>query len=277
MNKKAVLFSDIDGTICFHRKIHGINKVKSLKSGFVLVEDIINDKIYKAYDVSTKLYDVYFAVKTYNLIKSLKSKYYIILATGSRPSFILSRRDIFNFADAVIIENGGAILDKHFELSKSWYKKLHYERVTLQKITKSLESKGWVLDNEDRTSSIRIRKMDNPYKTEEEFQTLFNDMLFHETLDVTENIGHIDIILRSAGKANAARYLLSTKRLGKCVTYGIGDDLNDILLLETVHTKFVLANSHPKLLLHATQRNWQVSKLNNIEGINEILNTLKEK
>ncbi len=264
---KAII-SDVDGSLAFGRESHGVEVVEKLDTTYrVRVPDSSIE--HQAYDISTDKYNVYFALNTRSLLRTLAGRHKIILATGARPSTVHSRREAFNFVDGVILENGGMILDHNYEIDRGWKAHLDPDRQYLREAKKRLESRDWNLDVEGRTSALRIRFEDNPHKSEGEFQELCQRISLPDELQTTTNLGSLDIILRSAGKAQALRYLAEKNDYTE--TIGIGDDVNDLDFLSVTDQSFVLRNAPIEVRKLAKRKGWHVSKQPYFKGIEEIL------
>jgi len=103
MRKKGVVFSDVDGTLCFHQEAHHIREIEIFADGTVVAEDPSTHKTHHAYDVSISSYNnIYLALETRQLGHKVRENYDFVYVTGGRPSTIFSRTRYFDFADAVI-------------------------------------------------------------------------------------------------------------------------------------------------------------------------------
>ena len=123
---------------------------------------------------------------------------------------------------------------------------------------------------------IRIRHKDNPHLDEDEFSGLYATLELPKGLKKTKNLGNIDIILESAGKGEAIKYLLA-KQDRTSHTFGIGDDINDLELLEAVDEAFVLGSAYSEALKLARERYMYISKGHYFDGINEILDEISRR
>ncbi len=272
--KKGIIFSDVDGTLCFHQQLHGVEPISSGSDGTILVHDSKSGTDHFSYDISTDIYKVFIGLETQRLCHQLREDYHFILVTGGRPSTVLGRRAQFTFADAVILENGGVIFDEDYEPDREWEAMLAPERAYLSEVKSLLESAGWVLDVKGRTAALRVRKKDNPNKSDQEYLSLCESIDLPEELKKTSNIGNLDVILRSAGKGNAVRYLMEKLGYEKQQSVGIGDDINDIDLLEATGDKYVLGSSYPEAIQIAKDKGWYISKGLHFDGIDEVLNRI---
>ena len=274
-----VLVSDVDGTLCFHEEIHGMRAVPGAGTDgnpteSFLVEETATGRKFAARDVSTSSYRIYVAEETLRLMRELRRFFTIVLITGGRPSTMRKRRPILDFADAVILENGGLIYDARYEPDPGWWAHLEPERRHLAEAARQIEAAGWRLDAEGRTSALRVRLRDNPQRSSEEFSTLCRTLDLPPALAKTKNLDNLDIILAKAGKANALRYWLDAAGHGPQDAVGIGDDVNDIDFLELLGQRHVLGSAYPETLDVARARGWSIAPEGGISGINGILRCL---
>jgi hydroxymethylpyrimidine pyrophosphatase-like HAD family hydrolase len=275
MSRRA-LFSDVDGTLCFHEEAHGVREVGRDADGTLLVEDRATGRRHRAHDVSTSSYRVFLAEETLRLARRLRERFAIVLVTGGRPSTAERRRRLLDFAEAIVLENGGLILDADFTVNASWWQRLEPERRQLPEVAAALQRGGWILDSEGRTSALRVRLRDNPGRTAEEFRALCQDLALPPALKKTMNLENLDIILASAGKASAARFWMAAHGHDPSCSVGIGDDVNDVELLRATGERHVLASAYPEALAVARAEGWHVSRAGGIDGINEVLAHLAE-
>jgi hydroxymethylpyrimidine pyrophosphatase-like HAD family hydrolase len=268
--KRGIIFSDVDGSLCFHEGIHGL-RVEEVLPDRVIIKDEAAGTVHEAHDVSVSAYNVYLAESTRLLAKEVRKNYDFVFVTGGRPSTAKQRSNVLDFADYLILENGGLILDHEFNINREWYDSLEKERASLPLVRQKLIDSGWKVDDKGRTSAIRIRLKDNPGKKPEAFEQLCREIKLPPDLKKTINLKNLDIILKSAGKENAVSYLMSQLGYTRQESIGIGDDLNDISFLELTGRSFVLQNAYPAVLESARKMGWYISSKGNIEGINEIL------
>ncbi len=156
-------------------------------------------------------------------------------------------------------------------IDEEWYAVLEPERKMLKPIRNVLLRQGWNIDDKGRTSALRVRMKDNPRKSDSEFQELYSKLDIPEELKTTSNMDNLDIILRSAGKANGIRFWLNKYGHEDQETLGIGDDINDIDFLQVCDAKYVLSSSFEEVLVIAKHEGWEISKNPTFDGINEIM------
>lgn len=275
VQKKGVVFSDVDGTLCFHQEAHSIREIRVNPDGMVMVEDPLHRQ-HLVYDVTVGAYRAYLARETRQLGHKVQESYAFILVTGARPGTVFSRKDVLDFADGVILESGGVIFDKDLRPDDEWAALLEPERQSLAAVRDWLTGQGWKLDIQGRTAAIRVRMKDNPHKDAVEFSRLCDTIELPDTLKKTTNMNHLDIILRSAGKGNAVRFWMRKHGYEPGQSFGIGDDDNDVDFLQVTGRPFVLAGAFPEALEVARREGWSITSQPAFDGINEILNLILE-
>lgn len=274
---RRLLFSDVDGTLCFVSEVHGVRAVgiqagaAAGTSGLIELEDVVTGERVPGRDVSTSSYAIYMAESTRRLLHGLRERFQIVLVTGGRPATVARRAAVLDFADAVICESGGVILDRDLRVDPIWQERMRGDRRALPVMAARLRAAGWHLDAEGRTSALRVRLLDNPERSADEFARLCRDVELLPGLQKTMNLDHLDIILASAGKANAVRHYAARMEQHLGTAVGIGDDINDIEFLAEVGEPHVLASAFPELLVEARRRGWFTSRARCIRGIDEIL------
>jgi hydroxymethylpyrimidine pyrophosphatase-like HAD family hydrolase len=279
MPNENLVFTDVDGTLCFHEDQHKVQKIRDTEAhedGDAVVQVAPSKREVHALDVSTSLYRVYLDVATRTKARILSAIAPIILVTGARPSTMKSRLQAFNFQNGSILENGAAIYNKGFQRDPEWDSHLAPQKALLAPAIENLQARGLKLDIKGRTAMIRIRHKDNPHLDEDEFSGLYATLELPQGLKKTKNLGNIDIILESAGKGEAIKYLLDQQN-GTPNTFGIGDDLNDLELLEAVDQAFVLGSAYPEALELARRKGMYVSEGHYFDGINEILDEISSR
>lgn len=279
MYKENIVFTDVDGTLCFHEDKHGVQKIRDTEppeEGNAVVRLTPSEREVYAIDISTSLYRVYLDVVTQRRAQILSTLASIILVTGARPSTMQARLQTFDFQAGSILENGAAVFNRKFERDRNWDAYLAQQKILLAPLIRDLQGRGLKLDIEGRTTMIRIRHQDNSHLTEDEFFGLFATLELPEGLKKTKNLGNIDIILEKAGKGEAIKYLLN-QQSQKPRTFGIGDDINDQELLETVQEGFVLKSAYPEVLELARKSGMYISEGHHFDGINEILSEISKR
>ncbi len=272
---KPVIFSDVDGTICFHQEANGIVEHQSLENGLIKVSDPRNGTCFDAHDVSTSSYKIYLAEETRNHLHRVKESHDIVLVTGGRPSTCQRRSGVLDFAKAIVAENGAVIFDADFNRDEEWWDKLAPQRELLAEVRSYIRSYDWNTDDEGRSSAIRVRLRDNPHKNEEKFARLLKSVRLPEGLKSTVNLGNLDIVPAMAGKDHAISYLMKKWGVGPEQSFGIGDDINDTPFLKICGRSHVLSSAYPAVLEEAKREGWSISAAPTFEGIHEILRDIE--
>ncbi len=266
-----IIFSDIDGTFVFHNAIHHIRRVGSLDEGFVDVLDPMTGRNHAAYDVSTPSYEAYMDINTKSLAEDIQRSNHFVFVSAARKETMDGRKHALNFADAYILESGAIILDEAYQPDKEWAAMLEPQRPHLQEVNAYLIDRGWRLNNEGRTAASRVRRIDNPQRSDSEFKELCDDLVVPPELKKTQNIGSLDIILASAGKDLAAKYVMEKLGYKREDSIAIGDDINDMEVLSIVGKPYVLGSGYPTVIQMAKEKGWYISEGVHFDGINEIL------
>src|SRR3989344_9193904 len=167
--KRGILFTDVDGTILFSKKYHGISDPE--KKGEIYVANALG-----------KEHEVLFAVThrratciskvTYDLAHQLRRSYSIICVTGAGITSIEQRRHVLDFADGFILENGAAIVDATLQSDEEWSSRMGESVDALERAKSYLNANGWNIDIEGRVASIRVRPEENKDRKNREFENL---------------------------------------------------------------------------------------------------------
>lgn len=274
MVKKGIIFCDVDGTLCFHDDLHGVRVVERNADGTVRVTQPGSDRRFQAFDLSDGKYSVYMALETYALCHRLRKYFDMVPVTGGRIRTMQRRRKCLDFADAMILENGGVITGPDFSPDEGWAKRFQAARDALMEVSRRLDEAGWKQDNLGRTTALRVRHRDNPGRSKEEFDALPAQIGLPATLQATSNLNHLDIIPFAAGKETAIEFVAEKRGFSLRETIGIGDDLNDIAFLRVTGAAYVLSSAFPGMLEEAGRQGWRISKAGVFEGIHEILSEI---
>jgi HAD superfamily hydrolase (TIGR01484 family) len=273
--RDSILFSDIEGTLVFSPHKECIN-ILSNDENIFLVQQPDNNKEHKAYRMTQELneqtYEFFIDINTIELAKKIQEKTIVVLNTAARKSTLESRLDCLP-GDYAIYESGGIIAKidgQELIENKDWKDYLQEDKKRLAETAEYLQSLGWNLDSEEREYALRIRSEDNSHKRGEFYK--LKELELHDEICMTTNLGHIDVILKKAGKWNAAKFLMDEEGIQKNRSYGVGDDCNDLELLGNVARPYILgSSSYNKVLDAASDNKWYVSGGFYFDGINEVL------
>lgn len=272
--KRGFIGSDIDGTLAFHARLHGMVKTKEHADGMVTVRDP-DGALHRAHDVSTSLYEIYFADSTRQLLLRLREQYTLVLVSAAR-AVSLRQRPALHVADAYILENGACIYDAAWQEDAVWGQRLAAQRAVLHAYARHLADTGWRLDTAGRTAGIRLRSEDNPQWDAAAFAARLAALTLPDGLARTTNLGYTDIVPAAAGKGNAVDWL--RERLGYTVAagIGIGDDVNDLDFLSRAGQAWLPGSAFPAALAAARAHGMTVVPQRHITGIDTILTRLLE-
>ncbi|MBI4080484.1 MAG: HAD hydrolase family protein [Candidatus Levybacteria bacterium] len=272
---KKVIFADVDGTLAFHEGTHKLQFVDFNEDGTANVTHTEKSKSYRGHRI---LYDqkrgqgIFVDQRTIELCHQLAEDFDWICVTGAGYESLHKRTGVLDFFKGYVIENGGLVMDGDFKEDEKWMYKITDQVAYLHAITEHLKEEGWVIDP-GRKASVRLRLEQNPKKSAADLSRVRSEVRqVHRAhgIKATVNLGHLDIIPKNAGKGNAIDYVF--RKMGYDPrTIGIGDDINDLSMLEYVAERYIVGSSHPEIVEIARTRRWYVSRGTYIDGINEIL------
>lgn len=266
---------DMDGTLLFSEDCHQATEVERLSETLSRVKFPSLEPTVMAFKFDNKGKPIFMALSTHAALEKLAQckGASIVIASGARPSTILKRYFAFTAAKYFILENGGAIYEaKNFTLDMEWDDHLKPQAEYLPLVAEDLRSKGWVIDNEGRNTALRIRLDENPGKSKEEFDQLSELIQLPSELVLTSNLGHLDIICADAGKDKALAYL--TDKKGEKLEFAVGDDINDLAMLEAAAKPYMVNGPFLKAIREAENRGWHISYSSDVAGINQIIQSI---
>ncbi len=300
MVKKAII-TDLEGTICFTDNRQGITLHEDyVRRDYIAPEScavyqrlikpherkLIRQPAYALVEGDTMFF---FGTKTYDLLARIKEKdVKLIYATATRLQTMRKRMQILHPADVFILENGCSIFygESLDEEDKGWFEYITQDNVydQLGNLKAHLEKENFNVETKERKLMTRVRL---PREEREEHLKGLVEILTHEihgkrrfdSLTFTENLGYVDIIPARAGKKNAASYLFK-KMFPGYETIAIGDDINDLGMLEEADRAIVLGSGHPRVIRIAREKKkhlglpWTVTPQHHFKGINEALQLL---
>ncbi len=257
----------------FHEHAHNFKAVMRF-DGLCRIKDLSDGSFYLGFDYTHGPEAIFCTTKTIRKLLRLKDRYTVVVVTAARASTIHKRFNALQVADYIIHDSGAVISDKNLNIDEAWKADLADEVILIEECKIELEEAGWILDDAGRYGALRIRLQDNKKKGEHKFRDLCEQQVFHPSLVTSTNLGHLDIFLARAGKANALDYLRKKMGLEMSDVVGVGDDENDIEFLSRVGTPIVLKSSYPQLLSVANERGWRITNNPTVRGIHETLDSL---
>ena len=275
--KNSIIFADVDGTLVFRQGVHDISVINDIECGISQVRIGCSSNLIDANRLaSAPGTKAYIAIQTRELAKGLMDQADIYIATAGNPNLIKKRRMFFDFVRGFILQSGGGIYDANLKRDEEWHNHLASERELVPDLKKLLTSKNITFKDNWEDAALRIQAKNNPHLSQD-FGPTIEELELPEGLKLTSNLGHYDIILESAGKENAAGYIINRDGYKKSNSYAIGDDINDMDLLKMVKYGYVLGSGYPEVIEHAHKNNLYVSEGLYFDGINEILEKIRRK
>lgn len=212
----------------------------------------------------------------------------VILITGRRLENYLPVSNHLPHSLGVI-EHGGGIVSAGCDekLTQGWEER-HKETISDTKLKSGvlweykvlLEKQGFSIGDHGRKYSFRVECINSYVDTEKLLETISNDIKSNELgskLTAVINNKHVDVIPCTSGKFNAARYIINQKGVKNDMVYSIGDDYNDIELLEYTKYSYCPRNSHPKLLNMMKKKGGFISSYESSKSAIDILTNIYKK
>lgn len=274
--RKGVAFFDIAGTISFQSKHNKMLSAVPAGDGLVDLNDPATGEICRVIATPIHDYVMYTDPETIKLLEELKCDYLLVYVTGSRMSTMEKFRPVLPVPHATLLESGAVIWRQGYgDPDDVWAQKIRDEIRDLMRVVADLKSEGWIISDEGRTSAARIFPESNPSRSQADFADIERRIAGSEpSLKTTWNIGGLDILPRSAGKGNAVRYFMSLIGCSFEEAIGVGDDINDLEMLEEVKERLIVRSIHQPILRIAHESQWFVSEGYHFKGINEIIRNL---
>jgi Cof subfamily protein (haloacid dehalogenase superfamily) len=104
--------------------------------------------------------------------------------------------------------------------------------------------------------------------------SLAKDFEMHRTAYPARDLCIVDILPLGCSKGRALEKLARQRGLERGQVMAIGDNFNDIEMLEYAGTPAVMANSAPELVEMARERGWMVTGTNDEDGVAQVIDSL---
>lgn len=264
---KAAVFSDIIYTLIHER-------------GGENIEDLVQ--------IEEHRYIAKEAVSLIGQIRETGTKFNLVTGSGER-SYSLAKDKIPH--DDAIIEQGGIIF-RNGEMDIEWNRKIGQYILGIQRLTETLQRMGYAVeprrtylrlhrDGTDRRPSVReLEMLINGEKLESGDQLILPQGIkgILHNIDSTSSPPCADFMPAVSGKKNAVEYLLKKYGLGWQDSLCVGDDLNDIEMLENSGMAFVVGNSHlsVKMLARGKREKGYTSLYSGHDGTIDVLTKIFE-
>jgi len=235
MPSRPIVFSDIDFTIVFDSEIHP---------------------------------------KTVELIEQVRRQARFVLVTARSKAECEGLPDIPN--DGFIAENGAAVyLREHGRdrLDPEWEQQMHKRQSVLEAFRDELASRGWCMHKKLHAFSSCI---DSSGMQAADVQWVQDNLPAGLQLEFSRNTAgrYIEVFPAEAGKDKAVHRLCARLGVDLQATFGLGDNSNDLPMLETVKMPLAPGNCHPDVRALVTQRGGFVAPLEGHAGAQEMLREL---
>jgi Cof subfamily protein (haloacid dehalogenase superfamily) len=118
--------------------------------------------------------------------------------------------------------------------------------------------------------------MDSMRRAEDTLATssLAADFELHRTAYPARDLCIVDILPPGCSKGAALEKLARSRGLGREQVMAIGDNFNDIEMMEYAGSAAIMANSAPELLEMAMERGWTVTSTNDEDGVAQVIDSL---
>jgi Cof subfamily protein (haloacid dehalogenase superfamily) len=133
------------------------------------------------------------------------------------------------------------------------------------------------LDDGDRPVQAMVcGTMDSMRQAEETLaaSSLKEHFELHRTAYPARDLCIVDILSPGCSKGTALRKLAESRGLKREQVMAIGDNFNDIEMMEYAGTAAVMANSAPEMVEMALERGWVVTGTNDEDGVAQVIDSL---
>ncbi len=96
----------------------------------------------------------------------------------------------------------------------------------------------------------------------------------HRTEYMTRDLSILDILPRGCSKGTALSRLAALRSIPQAEVMAVGDNWNDLEMLEWAGQPMLMANASPELLAVAAENHWQVTASNDDHGVAQVLESL---
>lgn len=187
---------------------------------------------------------LYYPRDLFSLMSDIREKTKLALVTG-RPLKRLKPLLPIIPHDIVLVENGNVVLNDKGEIDRDWHEKfqpvtgkfdesgIRDESAPLWELEKILRGIGFHTENEGEVAAFRIRQRNNPH-----MKICIPDELSQSLqakgIKMIHNEDSISFQPANGGKEKGVEYICQREGVPPAETIGIGDDENDIRMLEKV-------------------------------------------
>lgn len=199
-------------------------------------------------------------IKVVEKIKKIQEKNVLFsIATGKSRKKIFNYDVIYAINGPLILENGCVILEKKdfdFEINKKWDKYIRHEIRMLKKLANHYKKRNLMW----KTRTFTIKGGEEPIIPER----------FSSVFDFKKNRQYYDFFPKKAGKLNAIRYVCKKNNISLSNVLYMGDDTNDIDILEKAGLPCTTQNASKKVKEIVRKRNGIISRHESYRGVLQI-------
>ncbi len=217
----------------------------------------------------------YLSKLTQDLLKNIKQDGHIILSSGRRPSAYELVRGALSH-DFAILEQGCVIMKGDGTLDQVYMSRFqeYFDNNLVEKYKKKLQQNGVELLDEERVLTFRLKIKDHSV-----YEQISKTQDQNFRLIKTED--YIYFVPSNGGKEIAVDYTLKKFNPNEHQLFAIGDNLNDIGMLELIAklggTIFTFSNAEEEVIEKVRQFKGYISQEHGHQGIQEILNLILKK
>lgn len=187
---------------------------------------------------------LYYPRDLFSLMSDIREKTKLALVTG-RPLKRLKPLLPIIPHDIVLVENGNVVLNDKGEIDRDWHEKfqpvtgkfdesgIRDESAPLWELEKILRDTGFHTENEGEVAAFRVRQRNNPH-----MKICIPDELSRSLqakgIKMIHNEDSVSFQPANGGKEKGMEYICQRESVSLAETIGIGDDENDIRMLEKV-------------------------------------------
>lgn len=219
----------------------------------------------------TIVFDSEIAPMTHTLIEQVRQRAHFVLVTARSMAECAPLPSIPN--DGLAAENGAAVYLRHGSqdlLDADWDAVMQRRQRNLVQFRESLAERGWRINRKLHAFSSCI---ESSGKTEADIQWAQETLPEGLRLEFSRNTAgrYIEVFPEEAGKDKAVERLCGRLGVSPGHTLGLGDNTNDLSMLQAVAVPLCPGNAHPDVKRQVTGAGGYVSAESGHAGAQDIL------
>jgi HAD superfamily hydrolase (TIGR01484 family) len=256
---KKIVFCDLDNTLLYENSCS--------ETAYIKIED-------------KKQAGKFISCEVLNMIQEFRDKGHLfIINTGRSLDTYKYVEDLF-ICDYIILEHGGVVV-RHGEIDKEWLQ-IHSDCISdynsksgrLWELMNHLMENGYKIHSTGRDASFRILSTNDEQIIQNEntsFLLKMQPYLDEFRVKLLRNGRYWDVIPESAGKENAAIHIVNSNDVLSDEIIAIGDDYNDLDLLNFASVSICPANSQKGIIDIVKQKGGFIPHSKGLKGSVEML------